>query len=133
MVKTITATGIIVKFGSLVLLGRRSKDCQSLNGYWSMPCGMIDPGETPLEAVKREFFEETDIKLFTEIKPLTTFEMEDGNYFQVFYTEIESLIYPSEKAKDALEHDEWGFFRVDNNTLPNPITKQTKKSILMLK
>ena len=52
MIKTITATGIIVKFGNLALLGRRSKDCQSLNGYWSIPCGTIDPGETPLKRLK---------------------------------------------------------------------------------
>ena len=132
MDKKIKASGILVKFGSMVLLGRRSNACSDLHGYWSMPCGIIDPGETPLQAAKREFFEETSIKLSTEIKPLTIFNIKDEDYFQVFYTEIKSLIYPEESAKDALEHDEWGFFTINKITIPHPITKETKKSILML-
>jgi ADP-ribose pyrophosphatase YjhB (NUDIX family) len=132
MDKKVTASGILVKFGNMVLLGRRSNACVDLHGYWSMPCGVIDQGETALQSATREFFEETNVKLSSEIKPLTIFQMKNGYYFQVFHTEIKSLIYPEENAKDALEHDEWGFFTIGKNTIPTPITKEVKKSILML-
>jgi putative (di)nucleoside polyphosphate hydrolase len=35
---------------------------QSNQGQWQMPQGGIDPGENPLEAAKRELYEETGIK-----------------------------------------------------------------------
>jgi 8-oxo-dGTP diphosphatase len=39
-----------------VLLARRSD-----NGRWSLPAGVIDPGEQPADAVLREVFEETGV------------------------------------------------------------------------
>jgi 8-oxo-dGTP diphosphatase len=41
-----------------VLLGRRSD-----NGQWSLPAGLIDPGEQPADAVVREVFEETGVQI----------------------------------------------------------------------
>jgi 8-oxo-dGTP diphosphatase len=40
-----------------VLLARRSD-----NGRWSVPAGVIDPGEQPADAVLREVFEETGVR-----------------------------------------------------------------------
>jgi 8-oxo-dGTP diphosphatase len=40
-----------------VLLARRSD-----NGRWSLPAGVIDPGEQPADAVLREVFEETGVQ-----------------------------------------------------------------------
>mgnify|MGYP001454228557 CR=1 FL=1 len=39
-----------------ILLLRRSD-----NGDWSLPAGMVDPGEQPADAVLREIFEETAV------------------------------------------------------------------------
>ncbi len=39
-----------------ILLARRSD-----NGRWSLPAGIIDPGEQPADAVLREVFEETGV------------------------------------------------------------------------
>jgi len=40
-----------------ILLARRSD-----NGRWSLPAGVIDPGEQPADAVLREVFEETGVR-----------------------------------------------------------------------
>jgi 8-oxo-dGTP diphosphatase len=41
-----------------VLLARRRD-----NGRWSLPAGMIDPGEQPADAAVREVFEETGVRI----------------------------------------------------------------------
>ena len=40
---------------------------------WSIPKGVIGPGEEPLAAAKREFFEETGFAVSGEYEPLGTF------------------------------------------------------------
>lgn len=127
------AAGLIVKFKDLVLLGRRSKFCHDLNGYWSMACGAIESDEKPEETAIREFFEETNIKIDKEVSQLTSFNMKNGGTFYVYYTEIQDLLFPDSKAQDALEHDEWGYFKIEKNCLPTPITQETTKAILMAK
>ena len=131
--KEYIAAGIIASFKDLVLLGRRSKNCYNLAGHWSMPCGMINRGEDPKIAAKREFFEETGVRAQKEIKFLNDFEVKDNKYFALYSMKIEELIFPSDDAIDAIEHDEWGFYKIDKNSLPLPMTKETKKSILKLK
>jgi putative (di)nucleoside polyphosphate hydrolase len=47
----------------LVFVGRRRVGANgNLRHSWQMPQGGIDPGETPLEAAKRELYEETNIR-----------------------------------------------------------------------
>ena len=128
----VDSAGIIVRLNNLALLGKRSKICEILNGYWSMPCGMCEDFEKPIDAARREFFEETNITLKSEVKRLTEFTNHKGGTFYVFYSDISSLIYPDQKAIDAIEHDEWGFFKIQKNCLPSPMTKETKNAILML-
>jgi putative (di)nucleoside polyphosphate hydrolase len=48
-----------------VFIGRRRKDRAGSAAFdrdWQMPQGGIDAGETPLEAAKRELYEETNVK-----------------------------------------------------------------------
>ncbi len=44
-----------------VLLVRRSD-----NGRWSLPAGVVDPGEQPADAVLREVYEETGVRIEVE-------------------------------------------------------------------
>lgn len=131
--KEYIAAGIVAQFGDLVLLGRRSRNCQGFSGHWSMPCGMIDPGEDPETAARREFFEETGVRAKKEIKFLDDFEIKEGKYFALYSMQIDDLIFPSSEAIDAIEHDEWGFFKLNKNSLPLPMTKETRNSIMKLK
>lgn len=53
-----------------VFIGRRKKErgSSALSGHdWQMPQGGIDEGESPLEAAKRELYEETSVKNITVI------------------------------------------------------------------
>ncbi|GAA0527677.1 NUDIX domain-containing protein [Paractinoplanes ferrugineus] len=51
-----SATAVVFDDGGRVLLIRRGD-----NGRWSLPSGMIDPGEQPADAAVREVLEETGI------------------------------------------------------------------------
>jgi 8-oxo-dGTP diphosphatase len=44
-----------------ILLARRSD-----NGRWSLPAGVVDPGEQPADAALREVFEETGVRAAIE-------------------------------------------------------------------
>lgn len=47
-------------------------------GVWSIPKGLIDPGEEPLAAAQREFQEETGIEPRGEFLPLGTIQQKAG-------------------------------------------------------
>ena len=129
------AAGLLITIDKkIILLGRRSKICANLSGMWSMPCGIVEKKEEPKDAARREFFEETGIPFKGDIEKLTTFPCfnSEGD-FHVFWADTDSLLFPSPKAIDAIEHDEWGYFRIQKQHLPSPMTKETENAILMLK
>jgi len=58
------AVGILMKPNGDVLLGQRPEG-KPYAGYWEFPGGKVDPGETILEALKREFMEELGIEVMS--------------------------------------------------------------------
>ena len=60
--KKYIASGIAVKLGGLVLLGRRSSVCENLAGYWSIPCGMIEKKKLPSLQLKENFLKKQDFR-----------------------------------------------------------------------
>jgi 8-oxo-dGTP pyrophosphatase MutT (NUDIX family) len=66
--KTKSAGGVVLNARGEVLLTNQRGDS------WSLPKGHIDPGESALEAAKREVLEETGIRELTLIKSLLTYE-----------------------------------------------------------
>ena len=128
------AAGILLTFKNLILLGRRSLICHHFPEHWSMPCGMIEDGEDPKSAAIREVYEETLIKLnISKVNFITSYKMNKPGDFAVFHSELDDLIFPNEKAQDFFEHDEWGYYNIEENSLPTPMTDNTLKSILKLK
>lgn len=116
-------SGIIVKNKDKVLLCKRAPD-KSLPNTWSIPSGHIEDGESPGQAAIREFFEETNIEIPTDIE-LVGFlnkykkdgETKKGMVY-VFFKETKEQVKPDlEKALDGHEHTECGFFTKEN--LPN--------------
>jgi 8-oxo-dGTP pyrophosphatase MutT (NUDIX family) len=93
---------------------------------------MIDPGEDPKTAAKREFLEETGVRANKEIKFLDDFEIKEDKHLALYSMQIDELIFPSSEAIDAIEHEEWGFFKIEKNSLPKPMKKETRRCILKL-
>ena len=56
-----TVTAVVLDDSGAVLLGRRSA-----NGQWSLPAGIMDPGEQPADAMVREVLEETAVEIKIE-------------------------------------------------------------------
>ena len=57
------ATAIITNSKKQVLLSKRKKGGLFYPGYWNLPGGLIELGETPEKAVEREVKEEVGIKI----------------------------------------------------------------------
>jgi predicted NUDIX family NTP pyrophosphohydrolase len=61
----------------------RNKDA----GAWMIPKGMVEPGETPVQAALREFAEETGTKLSAVPFPLATVRQAGGKIVAAFAAE----------------------------------------------
>lgn len=53
------ASGVYAMRGSQILMLERAAGM--MTGFWSVPGGIVDPGETPQEAAARELFEEAGL------------------------------------------------------------------------
>lgn len=63
-VKQITVfSGVVVKNGTVLMSLRDEEECKDAHMKWEFPGGKCDFGETPQEAVKREFLEETGVEI----------------------------------------------------------------------
>jgi 8-oxo-dGTP diphosphatase len=60
----IKAASACVWRGDEVLLAQRGKAWG--HGYWTLPGGKIEPGETAIETARRELMEETDVAAILE-------------------------------------------------------------------
>lgn len=108
-----------------VLLARRGD-----NGRWSLPAGVIDPGEQPADAVLREVFEETGVRVEIErvggvaTHPVVYPNGDACEYFNVWFRcrpvggaptadGDESLEVGWFAPDDLPELDDWSRLRID--------------------
>ena len=104
----ITSRGIIIKDGKILLMHRRKNGQE----YFVLPGGGIEDGETPKEAVHREVFEETGLKIL-KVNSEFSFLDVNGKKCHVFYLEIEegkpTLIGEEKEINNELDwyNPEW--------------------------
>jgi predicted NUDIX family NTP pyrophosphohydrolase len=60
---------------------------QKDDGAWSIPKGIYEPGEDPLAAAQREFFEETGCTPTGDFQPLGSFRQPGGKLVEVWAVE----------------------------------------------
>jgi predicted NUDIX family NTP pyrophosphohydrolase len=58
-------------------------------GVWSIPKGLVDQDEDPLDAAKREFHEETGFTASGEFIPLTPVKLKSGKVVQAWTVEVD--------------------------------------------
>jgi 8-oxo-dGTP diphosphatase len=92
--------------GNKLLITRRSADESFLPGYYEMPGGIIEFGESPETALTREIKEETDLDIKI-IKPYSTFSYISNKKHTI---DIQFFVEPTsdlENIKLSSEHDEF--------------------------
>ncbi|MCK9510270.1 MAG: Nudix family hydrolase [Pigmentiphaga sp.] len=65
------AAGLVLDADGCLLLGQRPEG-KSYAGWWELPGGKLEPGETPMQALHRELHEELGIEV-TEATPWVTY------------------------------------------------------------
>ncbi len=111
--------GAIAEFNGKILLARR--DIQPRKGFWNLPCGYLENGETVQEGAVREVFEETGAKI--ELGALhTIFNLPDVNQvYMIFRAQMasEKTITTAESIEvDLFSPDEipWSEMAFESNT-----------------
>jgi len=117
--KVKVVAGVIIQYGDKILMCKRSEK-EDYGGQWSIPLGHVENNESPLNGAKREFFEETNIKLNGDIKLIDIITKKHGTMIYVYYKNSGKELMPDlENAKDGFEHTECGYFSYENLPFEN--------------
>ena len=108
----ITVGGLLIK-DNKALIVRRSAEEGYLTGFYELPGGKIDFGETPEQSLEREFFEETNIKVKT-VKPfrIFTYISHDNNRHTVEIVYLVKAISDT-NVKLSQEHDDYKWIALE--------------------
>lgn len=111
---------IVVKDGKM-LLTKRADNCKVAPGVWNVPAGKAKKGENPGDAVVRECFEETGMKVTISHEAATrrtTIKVGEDDAERLYYTYI---VEPSEaNAVVVLNNEHSEFVWVDQDELQDP-------------
>jgi len=113
------SAGVILKCGDEVLLCKRSPD-ETMPNVWSIPSGGIEEGESPGQTAIREFHEETNIEIGTNLELVGILDNfnDDGTkrgMMFIFFQETKDKKEPDlGKATHGHEHTECGYFKIDD-------------------
>ncbi len=137
MKKSKRYAGILVECENKVLLCKRAAGDGPHDSEWSLPCGKINKGEQPMDAAYREFWEETNVEITKEIELTAMIARMSRNgkkmrgllYIYLCRTDNEFDV-DLENAISGHEHDDWGWFELDE--LPTPLGIQLKRVVTRL-
>ena len=125
--RPILGVGAIIIEAGRVLLVERGRE--PLKGYWSLPGGAVEAGESLVDAVRRETLEETGL----EIEPLSVVEIFEritrdsvgvAEYHYVLIDYLCRVTGGELKAGDDVSGARWvergclGQYRITEGTLP---------------
>ncbi|RLE45947.1 hypothetical protein DRJ22_03230 [Candidatus Woesearchaeota archaeon] len=124
------STGGCLIVDDKVLVVRRSPKESFLTGWFELPGGGVEFGESPQDAVIREFFEETNIRVsIVDIIRVFSYVSDDNSKHTV---EIVFLVKALSNVSDirlSEEHDDFRWISLDElNNLK--ISEEIKKNIL---
>jgi 8-oxo-dGTP pyrophosphatase MutT (NUDIX family) len=149
--RSCAVVGIVYKYNKetgevYVLTNKRGKGCPDYVGYWNIPCGYVDYDETLEEAVSREVFEETGLKVdpnswklygikstpdtekqSISVRYITAYkeEMGDFDYSHQEKNEVDEIKWIS---LDDVDNYQWAFEQIN---LLNEIKTQLNKEELL--
>ena len=121
--------GIVVKDNKILIL-KRLETKKVFPGYWDLPGGKIDLGESPESAVVRETKEETGLDVEI-IRPYNTWTfIFEYNNTKEYCVQIDFIVKAKNieniKLSDS-EHSEYAW--VDENSTPEKISNETRSTI----
>ena len=80
---------------------------KDMNGNWTFPKGLIEKGESPVAAAKREIQEETgltDLSLVNPLKPISYFYQKDG----LIHKTVHYFLFETKEKDKLLSQKEEG-------------------------
>lgn len=126
----IVTSGAVVRRGRLLLI-RRSRSDRTLRGYWEMPGGRREHGETSRAACGREVREETGLAVQVGAL-LDVYEYVIRNPGGVF--DVTNLVFrcrllnPRARVRVSHEHEALGWFTADEVGRLRPMTPETRQA-----
>lgn len=100
------AHGLVEMNGRYLFLQRG--ECRYLGGYWDIPGGTVEIGESPAEAAVRECVEEANLHC-TLGEELSHFENIDTNGRDINFHTITYRLYVGDAAEVRISHEHQGF------------------------
>lgn len=113
------SSGVILKHGDEVLLCKRSPK-ETLPNIWSIPGGGIENGETPGQAAIREFHEETNIEIGTDLDLVGIIDNfnDDGTKRGIMFVFLQNIKEKKDpdldKASHGHEHTSCKYFKSED-------------------
>ena len=103
----LVAAGVYLERDGKILILQRATGV--LIGFWTLPSGILDPGESPADAARRELFEETGLR---PAGPLTLVAV---SAFHVYGHDGIRLVYAADAAEGdvRLSHEHSGAQWID--------------------
>lgn len=126
MKQQVVVSGLLLQNGKALLIQRSQREA-FLPGYFELPGGKVDSPEDPMEALKREFWEETGLRVDVG-KPIRTFSYQnkEKHYIEIIY-QVHSV-----DTEILLSEDHSDFVWVDHMDQLHALTlsDEVKKTLL---
>lgn len=101
MIQSLSAGGVIINEGKVVIVNQGGRS-------WSLPKGHVEKGESPLQAAKREIYEECGLSGLTFVRELGSYRRDKATKYRgrkemktihmFLFTTAETLLKPRDRT-----------------------------------